>query len=70
MTIDGRFWTVIYKCLEQYSEKTTAKLSTIMSTKEGVPIAEKMIEDNPSEEILLKRIDEELSKAENELERI
>ncbi len=62
MTIDGRFWNVIYKSLERYSESTVAELSTIMSSKEGVPIAEKMIQNNPTEEVLLDRIEKELSK--------
>ncbi len=53
-----QFWTIVRKCMEQYSENTMERVADLLNSHERVFQFEKMLESNPTEQEFLKMLDE------------
>ena len=53
-----QFCKIILYCMERYSKSTQTRVENLLNTHERVIQIEKMVDTNPSEQELLKKLDE------------
>ncbi len=56
--LQRRFWKIIQTCLEKYSKNIQPELEDLLISEERIITMEKVLESNPDEETIIKKIRE------------